>query len=289
MKLFTALGLNIAGLQRRKIYRSALFRLIYRLFMGLGRSFALLLFSCVLIFLSIGPFSNLVRLNTLVVDISAPFIDLVNRPFIMLKNLENFFSSHTHLREKVKSLEIENERLKNWKQVAFQVNQENDALKKIIKLVGEQKNDFITVRVIGKIKDTYNAYLILAGAKNAGLKKNDIVLSSAGLLGRIIKIGMNSSRVLLMTDINSRIPVEVQSTGEQGIVVGTNGDKLLLKHIEHPDKIRTGDELITSGYGGVFPRGLKVGKVIKVEDRIPVVESVVSDDKLQYVLVIGRK
>lgn len=291
MKIFHLIGFKLAGLQRRKVNRYPFFRLISRLLISIiqpGRALLLIFISVFFIFLSQQTQESHKRFKTFFSDFSAFLVDVINKPFDAFSQLEIHFSTQETLRKQISSLKLENQYLRNWRQVALQIQEENKNLKKLSKLVGKVDKQLVTARVVGKIYNGYNSYLQLAASKSDGIKKNYVVLSATGLLGRIIETGKYTSRVLLLSDVNSRVPVEILPSGEQAIVVGQNDGNIILKHVERLEKIKNGDKIITSGYGGIFPRGLEVGTLfIKDKSTLNVIPSA-NVKNLRYVLIVGQ-
>jgi len=119
------------------------------------------------------------------------------------------------------------------------------------------------------------------------------VLSTNGsLVGRIVYVGATTSRVLLITDVSSSVSAVVQSSRAYGVVNGQRSGTLLMKYIRQGEQLKTGDIVVTSGVGGVFPEGFMVGRVTDVR-QIDIemfqearVDSQVDFDRLETVLVI---
>ena len=87
------------------------------------------------------------------------------------------------------------------------------------------------------------------------------MLRGLGLVGRISGVGDSTSRVILLTDAASRIPVTIQPSGQQSLLVGDNNPSPLLEFLEDSDQVRPGDRVVSSGDGGVFPPGILVGQL----------------------------
>jgi rod shape-determining protein MreC len=122
--------------------------------------------------------------------------------------------------------------------------------------------------------------------------KDMSVITPSGVVGRIIQAGSGSSRVLLTTDLRSDIDVILQRTRTKGIVEGNGTDGMTLKYIRELDDVRIGDTLVTSGFAGIYPKGLVVGTVKKIKPgtdnffkRIEVAPSV-DINRLEDVLVV---
>ncbi|MBI5562688.1 MAG: rod shape-determining protein MreC [Deltaproteobacteria bacterium] len=99
----------------------------------------------------------------------------------------------------------------------------------------------------------------------AGMDKDLAVITSSGVVGRVIEAGTRSSTVLLATDVRSAIDVFVERSRTKGVVEGNGEDGLILKYIRLDDDVSVGDRILTSGIAGVFPKGLVVGEVVRIE------------------------
>jgi rod shape-determining protein MreC len=107
--------------------------------------------------------------------------------------------------------------------------------------------------------------LLNVGARD-GIRDGWATMDGIGLVGRISGVGDKSSRVILLTDNNSRVPVTVQPSGQRGILTGDNSQLPPLDFLEDGDAVQPGDRVVTSGDGAVFPAGLLVGQVAKDTD-----------------------
>ncbi len=112
----------------------------------------------------------------------------------------------------------------------------------------------------------FQTFLVNKGEKE-GVSKDMAVLTSEGVVGRVIESSPHIAKILLITDPNSALDVIVQNSRSQGILEGKMEEVCILKYVNKTEKVETRDTVITSGLGGIFPKGLKVGTVNKVERR----------------------
>mgnify|MGYP001426707493 CR=1 FL=1 len=139
-------------------------------------------------------------------------------------------------------------------------------LQNLLHSVADPKPKFVTARIIaGTMGSISNTFVINAGSED-GVGKGQPVLSDKGFVGRIIAVSKNSARILLATDINSRIPVILESTRTRALMVGGNTERPRLIHLPPGAQITSSERIVTSGHGGVFPPGLPVGLVASVND-----------------------
>jgi rod shape-determining protein MreC len=108
--------------------------------------------------------------------------------------------------------------------------------------------------------------LINAGERN-GVEKGQAAITGDGLAGRVAEVGQRSARVLLLTDINSRVPVVVGRARDRAVLAGDNSNAPELLYLGPTAKVQAGDYVTTSGHGGVFPPGLPIGVVSAVSEK----------------------
>ena len=108
--------------------------------------------------------------------------------------------------------------------------------------------------------------LLNVGSGRDGIRDGWAVTDGLGLVGRVSGVGQRSSRVLLLTDAASRVPVTIQPSGQRAMLIGDNTPLPTLDFIEVPEEVRPGDRVVSSGDGDVFPAGLLVGQVVQTRD-----------------------
>lgn len=219
-------------------------------------------------------------------DIISPLLSTFVQPFQNMAEAVSSVSGLTELRAENAQLKTENIRLKEWYQTALMLQAENHSLQELLNLQVNPEHKYVTARVIS---DTSNAYiktaLITAGQKD-GIKKNQAVLAGDGMIGRIVEAGKNSSRVLLLTDINSRIPILIEGTSQRAIMAGNNSNFPVLKHLPKDIGVIEGARIITSGHGGVFPTGLPIGRIVKADRNGYAIKIYADMDKVNYARVV---
>ena len=131
--------------------------------------------------------------------------------------------------------------------------------------------NYATLRIIGDFSNNYNSSLLLNAGENDDVAVDMPVLGLNGTIGRISKVHKNISRVMLINNINSRIPVSISEKGFQGILIGQGPKNPTIEYIDNIEYISIGDLVTTSGRGGLFPPYQLVGQVInKYDNRIEV-------------------
>jgi rod shape-determining protein MreC len=131
-----------------------------------------------------------------------------------------------------------------------------------------------------------HSVLVNAGSQD-GVARGQAVVTGVGLAGRIATAGTRSARALLITDLNSRIPVTVESSRERAILAGDNSPQPRLAFLPQNAAVAVGDRIVTSGHGGVFPPGVPVGIVSSIADGVVRVAPYVALDRLEHVRIVN--
>ncbi len=218
-----------------------------------------LVFSAILLMVSIFNPPALVRVRVFTMDALSPVVETISMPVQFVSQSVRDVTGLSQLQARNAMLETENARLKEWYQTALLLEAENKSLKDLLNLKQEPGFKYLTARVISDAGNSFvKSVLIKAGAED-GILKGHVALSSSGLIGRVIESADQSARILLLTDINSRVPVIVEGSNQQAVLSGDNTNKPVLRYLPDDTKIADGARIITSGHGGIFPSGLPVG------------------------------
>ncbi len=225
------------------------------------------------------------RVRVEVTDAVAPILEALSRPAATVADTINNFRELSVIRQDNVRLKQENNRLMQWQTVARKLQAENAALKSLVGAVHEKKAKYVTARVIAGSRSSFSHSMIVNEGKNAGLKKGQAVISANGLIGRVSEVSNNSARILLLTDIISRIPVIVEATRTRAIMAGGNTARPHLIHLAPGAKISPSDRIVTSGHGGAFAPGLPIGVVASVSDGGNEIQLFTDFDRLEYVRI----
>jgi rod shape-determining protein MreC len=160
-------------------------------------------------------------------------------------------------------LRTELESMRQWRDVAIALRDTNDRYRTVLGLRTDPPIPMATARVVTDSRGPFaNSRLANAGSEK-GIKPGNPVMSENGLVGRIVGVTEGVSRVLLLTDAASRTPVMIDRTNSRAILTGDGGPNPKLEYLRGQDPVKSGDRVLTSGDGGVFPRGLPVGVAVK--------------------------
>ncbi len=158
--------------------------------------------------------------------------------------------------ERVKA---ENQRLKQWESRARELERKMEELAVLTKALEQQRIDYRTVRVIATSNGGFLHSALLEAGTEQGIVVGQPVINADGVLGRIVEAGRKTSRLLLLTDINSRVPVMVGTNQYRAILAGDNGPRPRLTMLPPDISVDQGEEIVTAGIGGMFPRGMRIG------------------------------
>ncbi|MEG3618769.1 rod shape-determining protein MreC [Magnetovibrio sp. PR-2] len=226
------------------------------------------------------------RVRASIADAVAPVLDVLSRPAATADNMVDQFNELSALRDENTRLRMENERLIEWQASARKLSSENLQLKSLLNFAPGAEPGFITGRVIADSGGAFVHSLLLNAGSRQNVAKGQAVVTGDGLVGRVHGVGARSARVLLLTDLNSRIPVVVEANRTRAILAGNNSDRPRLIHMLPGVSVTVGDRIVTSGHGGAFPPGIPVGVVAQSSENGVLVKPHVQRDRLEYVRVV---
>ncbi|MFM9941857.1 MAG: rod shape-determining protein MreC [Hyphomicrobiaceae bacterium] len=196
------------------------------------------------------------------VDLVSPLLARVATALAPVRSLRERLSAMSVPAEELDRLRAENQRLAGWEARAKELERRLVDLQGLARAVQDQAISYVTGRVVADAGGPFARSVLLSVGRDHGLRSGYPVISADGLVGRVLETGPRAARVLLLTDLNSRIPVLVGEGDIKGVMMGDNGTAPRLAHIPATALIKTGDAVVTSGVGGLFPRGLRIGTVI---------------------------
>ena len=206
------------------------------------------------------------RFRAALVDSLVPSFDWAMLPVTHAMGMIDDFQSYARLYEQNQQLRDELQQMKAWKEAALQLEQKNARLLDLNKVRLDPRLTHVTGVVLADSGSPFRQSVLLNVGARDGIRDGWATMDGIGLVGRISGVGERSSRVILLTDSNSRVPVTVQPSGQRGILSGDNSVWPPLDFLEDADAVQPGDRVITSGDGEVFPAGLLVGQVAKDAD-----------------------
>lgn len=219
-------------------------------------------------------------------DALAPVLDMVRRPltavrdnFAVTQGLLDLAAENARLRD-------ENARLQQWQATALSLEAQNRVLRGMVDLGPGVPPVLRTEPIIAEPGGVYVRSVLVAGGARDGLNKGQAAMVGPNLIGRITELGAWSARVLLITDLNSRIPVILEGTRAHAILAGDNTAHPYLIYLPKATNVNVGDRVVTAGHDGVFPTGIAIGRVDSIENGEIRIEPFAALDRLEYVTIV---
>lgn len=206
-------------------------------------------------------------LDRTVVTITAPIEVAVSWVIDGVKGVWYGYFYFVGLREANDALRAENERLRGEIAASWETALENERLRTMIAFHEDTPGTLVAASVIGSDAASFAKSMRINRGTSHGVMRNMAVVTPSGVVGRVIEASAFFSDVQLITDGRSAVPVRIQRTRAQGLMEGLSGGICHLKYVSRSEDVESGDVVITSGLGGIFPRGLVVGTVISVEKK----------------------
>jgi len=227
------------------------------------------------------------KTSSVATDVFSPIIELSVIPAKLLSGVLNYAYDFKNIRDENKRLKEENRELIIKSSRAVALEAENKLLSGLLNYIVPKGVSYITARVIAEEGNAFSHSLIAYIGGNKSIKKGQVVLSDAGVVGRIDKVGVMYANIIMVTDINSKIPVMIERNRVRGILSGDNTSVPKLIFTPLDAELKIGDRVITSGVAGVFPPGLPIGKIISIEKNIIKVKTFSNLDRIEYIRIVN--
>lgn len=199
-------------------------------------------------------------------DIATPVLEIGAKPWRGLRNIGPWWQRQWELAQENRALHEELIELRAWRDLALTLRDRVQLYEEALNLqtpalgtrisawtVSEQRGPFVHARLIGI-------------GLNDGVREGYPVVNIYGLVGRTIDVGLSSSRVLMLTDLNSRVSVMADRSNSRALLVGDNSDFPRLEYLGRTPDLVEGDRIVSSGDDNVLPRGLPIGEAIRDRD-----------------------
>lgn len=204
------------------------------------------------------------KISNFFITISNPVVQTVATPinttidiFINLKQLIIAKRENKKLREELATLQ-------NYYINSLAIHQENKELRDALNFVKSKTENYKIARIIGMSHQSFNHKLLIDAGKNRNIKEGQLIAGNRGVIGRVAEVFDDKSRVLLITDTNSRIPIIASKARNRGILTGNNSNLMEILYLPKNHQITLGDKIFTSSDGDVIPPGILVGIVKKI-------------------------
>ncbi|MFA9462113.1 rod shape-determining protein MreC [Thiohalorhabdus methylotrophus] len=194
-----------------------------------------------------------------------PVQRVVSAPILLSQAFSEEVRSHfrvhhqnERLQDRLRHLRVENQELEA-------LRRENDRLRQLLNEAQRLERSVSAVQIVAESPDPFHHTLTISRGELNGVYSGQPVISAEGVVGQISALAPITAQVILLTDPNSGIPVLVRDSRVRGILAGTGSkDRLELRYVPTSAQVEAGDELVTSGLGGVFPKGLQAARVVEV-------------------------
>lgn len=235
----------------------SLTRLVHRIFLGLA-----IVASLILLALWRTDNPRLERVRMSLIDAVTPSMQWVSEPVQFVWNLVRDYEEFVNVYEQNKVLRREIQELRAWRETARSLEEENAQLRALNNVRVARRTTFVTGDVFADSGGPFLQAALVNVGRSDGIEDGAAAVDGFGLVGRVVGVGDRASRLLLLTDFSSRVPVIIQPGARRAMLAGdgTRAPKVIF--LDGNEPVHAGDLIETSGDGGVFPPDIPVGNVI---------------------------
>ena len=226
--------------------------------------------------------------QTGVSGIFAPLFNVVAAPVRAVETMFEGMRTVASLREETVRLRAENERLKRWRRRSEILESENRQLRTVLGAVIPADRQAVTARAIAAPGSSFSHTMMITHGTDKRIQRGDPVVTADGLVGYIIEVSKRHSWVLMLSDVNSRLPILLSTSSWPGLAIGQNSDMLSLSFLPLEAEPKENELVLTSGHGEILPPGLPVGRVVKGVGREYYIQPVVDLRKVAFVSILVR-
>ncbi len=227
------------------------------------------------------------RAADLLGDQVVPLVALVREPVAWSRQLGEQLGGVLAVYAENQRLREENRRLLEWQAQAVRLGVENRSLRTMLDMPDPTPaGEWVHARIVADSASPFVHTRLVDVGSDAGIEPGMAVLTPAGMIGRVIAVGERSSRILLLTDLNSKVPVIVERSGDQALLAGDNSPEPRLEFLPLTPRFQIGDRVITSGRGGVLPAGLMIGEISRIDGNRVAVRPAVDWHAIDFVAVL---
>ncbi|MFN0023330.1 MAG: rod shape-determining protein MreC [Parvularculaceae bacterium] len=225
------------------------------------------------------------------IETASPILNALSAPIAWIQNKIGGFGDYFRILEENQALREENAALRQWEDEARSLRGVISALEELDAYEAPPEAQPINAFVIGEANDAYAHSMIVNAGSKKGVTRGFAAVDERGMVGRIVDVSPNAARILLLNDVQSRIPVFVEGSFVEGLLVGrsTTRPTIAITKLANGDRIEPGQRVITSGAGGVLPRGLAVGVIAEVTKKEASVDLAADYARSRLVRIINYK
>ncbi len=230
-------------------------------------------------------------LESITISFISPFQMVISKTVNTTENVWQTYFNTVSAAEENRELRQKLAETAQIKNRARELALENRRLKKLVNFTSSVDYSFVAAQVIARDPSPWFKTIMIDKGTKDGLSKGLPVVVSEGVVGQIIKVAEDYARILLIKDRNSAVDALLQNSRVRGVVKGDNSENCYFRYALRKDEIKTGEMIISSGFDQVYPKGLKIGRVVAVQKENSqlfqkvVVKTSVDFDKLEEVLI----
>lgn len=219
-------------------------------------------------------------------DALGPARSVTSAPLSAARSLTRGLSDHLNVYEENQRLREENARLRAWYDLAQSMRDKMTRYERLLVANPDPGAHVVVARVVAETDGPFVHARLLNAGRERGVEPGQAVLSERGLVGRVVAAGRRSARVLLLKDLNSRIPVMVERTDVRAVLGGDTRPRPRMEFLPRGHSLQNGDRIVTSGDAGLLPRGLPVGEAFVDARGVWRVRLYANDAPVDYVRVV---
>lgn len=226
------------------------------------------------------------KISNIFITISTPIIKIISFPVNgSIDLIVNFGELATAKKENIK-LREELFKLQNYYLTSLAIHQENKELRSALNFVKSKTENYKVARIIGMSHQAFDQKLLIDSGKSRDIKEGQIIAGNRGVIGRVSEVFEDKSRILLLTDSSSRIPIIASRARNRGILAGNNSGLMEILYLPKNHQIAVGDKIFTSSDGDTVPPGLLIGVVKKIDKNSVYVSGIEDINSLNIVTII---
>jgi len=199
-------------------------------------------------------------------DVSAPLLDLAAQPLRGIKNIGPYWRRQGELAEENARLRQQLIEARYWEDLAYRQRDRIEVYEEALDVESAAIEDRIGAWTVADPRGPFVHARLIGRGSESGISDGYPVINLYGLVGRVYETGRRSARVLLLTDLNSRVPVMADRSNARAILVGDNSEFPRLDYVGRAPDIEPGDRIVSSGDDGVLPRGLPIGEAVATRE-----------------------
>ncbi len=224
--------------------------------------------------------------DKVIIDVTGPMMQVIEFPARVIHRAYTYFYDISHIYTDNQQLRNENKQMMILQNKVRTLEVENQLLSRLLNYIPPADATFVSAQIIAESGDNFT-HLLLVYIGDEPVEKGQIVMGEESVIGRVDTVGNRYAKIILITDINSKIPVIIERTRARGILSGNNTSMPQLIFTRSNADIKAGDLIVSSGAGGMFPAGLPIGFVHTVHsDGTVDVEPIADISRLEYVRIV---